>query len=216
MATIFDFPNLWNLTRGIEAASLYIWSEGTHYRDYLHYENCSLSRIKGRLNENKFTVGASPICISCGYRHDYEENINCCNDARYCEKCGCRITHEDDEYWVGGYCYCHDCVTYCEVCGEYELSDNVYWVEDEYRYVCSSCIDHYYYTCPHCGNYVHKNNAIYIECEGKHVCSYCADNYYYKCADCGEYFPEDRIHKDEFGDYYCDDCDKEENEEEEE
>ena len=213
MAEILNIPNLWKLSRGINNVSKYILSEGTHYRDYRNFEDCTLSKVTDSTNEEYIVVGAKPICISCGSRHDVEDNIDCCYEVRYCEHCGRTIRNEDDEYWVGDYCYCHDCVTYCEVCGEYELNDDVYWVEDEKRYVCRDCIDRYYYKCPHCYEFVHENNAIYIECEGRYVCPDCADNCYYVCVDCGEYFPEDRIHEDEFGDCYCDDCYKEEEEE---
>ena len=80
VSDIFDFPNLWKVSRGTDAASRYIYSEGTHYTDYCNFDNCTLSRITGSENEDSITVGHDPICIECGDEHDTSGNINCCRD----------------------------------------------------------------------------------------------------------------------------------------
>ena len=54
MSEIFEFPNLWTVSKGTDAASKYVVSEGTHYRDYESYSNCTLSRPKGSENEEYF------------------------------------------------------------------------------------------------------------------------------------------------------------------
>jgi hypothetical protein len=118
ISTIFNFPNLWTLSKGTEAASRYIYSYGTHYRDYTYYGNCSLSRIKGSDNDECFYVGADPICIKCGDRHDTQENISCCGYA-ICADCGRAIRNRDGMIEVDGEIYCRDCVSYCEHCDEY-------------------------------------------------------------------------------------------------
>jgi hypothetical protein len=83
ISTIFDFPNLWMLKKGTKEVRAYVNSEGTNYRDYYHFENCSISRIKGSENEKDITIGAKPICVSCGNRHWKEDNISCCNNIFY-------------------------------------------------------------------------------------------------------------------------------------
>lgn len=216
MSVIFDFPNLWNLKKGISAASLYIQTKGTHYVDYAHYDNCSLSRIKDRENENTFVVGARPICINCGDRHDTAENINCCNVGTICDGCGRRIYDEDDECWVGDDCYCSECATWCDVCSSYHRNGDTHWVEHEDRYVCNNCLDRYYTYCECCLEYVDNDYATYVEDADGYVCDDCLSEYYEKCEKCGKYFRSSDMHKGEDG-YYCDDCYvPEENEDEEE
>jgi hypothetical protein len=205
MSVIFDFPNLWNLKKGTSAASLYIQTKGTHYVDYVHYDNCSLSRIKDRENENSFIVGARPICINCGCRHDTAENINCCNVGTICECCGYRITDEDDECWVDDYCYCQECATWCEVCSSYHRNGDTRWVESENRYVCEDCLDRYYAYCECCHEYVDRDYATYVEDADGNVCDDCLEAYYTQCEKCGKYFRDSDMHECEDG-YYCDDC----------
>ncbi len=215
MSTVFNFPNLWKLSRGRDAASRYIDTEGTHYNDYRHYSNCTLSRIQDSENENSFTVGADPICISCGQRHECSENINCCDaDVRTCECCGRSIYSEDDEYWVGDYCYCENCVTYCEDCGYYELNKNVTWVEAVSRYVCNSCLEDNYEQCEYCGRWEYNSDINWVDSTEEYVCDRCLRNKFTQCDGCGQYIPDDEI-KYVDGDYYCEECCPEEEEEEE-
>lgn len=205
MSVIFDFPNLWTLHKGSDAASRYICSYGTHYTDYHHYSNCSLSRIKGSENENCFNVGARPICINCGNRHSIEENINCCDAGEVCENCGRRISHPDEQYWVGDYCYCEECVTYCDECGCYEINENVRYVESTDRYVCDYCLDERYVHCVHCDSYYLESKTTYVEDVG-YVCEDCLNEDYVQCEDCGNYYPIDKTtYVEEFG-YVCKSC----------
>ena len=43
MSEIFDFPNFWTVSKGTSEAGRYIDSEGTHYRDYNNFSNCTSS-----------------------------------------------------------------------------------------------------------------------------------------------------------------------------
>lgn len=215
MSTIFDFPNLWSLKKGSEAAKLYIQTKGTHYADYCYYDNCSLSRIKGNENEHFFIVGSQPICIHCGDRHGVSDNINCCTSGRICDDCGCRIDDAEDEYWVGDGCYCRDCVTWCEVCDCYRCNEDMEWIEHENRYVCSSCLDRYYTYCDHCHEYYQNDDTYYIEGTGEDVCYDCREENYVRCDDCGEWFEPDQLHEG-IGGEYCNSCIDDHREEEEE
>ena len=203
ISTIFEFPNLWTLSKGTSATSKYVCSEGTHYRDYAHYGNVTLSRIKGSENDNYITVGAAPICISCGTRHNYAENINHCVNGRYvCEYCGDYID-EDDVIWINGESYCRECCHYCEYCNEYHRGNETY--VRYYGYVCDDCLENHFSYCERCSTYVMEDNIYYVECEDMYVCENCIDEHYTRCEDCNEYFPNDEIfyHGD---DALCEEC----------
>lgn len=190
ISIIFDFPNLWTITKGTDNASRYINSYGTHYRDYHYYSNCSLSRVKGSENDRNIVVGASPICVKCGERHREADNINCCNKRR-CADCG-RVIDEDESYYVDGEYYCRDCVSYCDHCGEYHRGENT-WVEREWNYVCPRCLDEYYIQCEDCGEYVREHRTIWVDSVDRYVCEDCLDDGYTTCHDCGEYVPNDEV-----------------------
>lgn len=206
ISKIFDFPNFWTVHSGTSNASQYVYSEGTHYRDYQHFSNCTLSRIKGEENEGYFTIGHDPICIECGYEHRKEGCISCCSvlGGYTCADCGRGIT-EDDVYWIDGEAYCSDCVRYCECCEEYVREGNTTWIESEHRYVCESCLSEYYTYCEHCEEYHDRGNMNYLERYGIDVCDDCLSRLYEECCECGEYaLRSEAIFID--GDYYCDDC----------
>ena len=207
MSTIFDFPNLWSFTRGTSAASRYINSRGTHYRDYCNFGSCVLSRIKGSENENCFDVGASPICIECGDRHSDCECISCCDGERCtCDDCGC-IIDEDDAYYVGGGTYCRDCVTYCDWCDEYHRGSNnmAYDRNGNEIYVCDDCLSDYFRYCEHCNEYVHEDNMTDIDGYDTYVCDDCLREHYGQCEECEEYFLLEDMHEHN-GNRYCNDC----------
>jgi hypothetical protein len=206
IATIFNFPNLW-ITKGYDSIHSYTLSYGTHYKDYEHFSYCRISKIKGRENENRMVIGASPICIECGERHDYESNINCCTGSgEYCYDCGCRIS-EDEVIWIDGDPYCRDCVSYCDYCNEYHRGDSTY-IESDGISVCDWCLSEYYVWCENCDEYHHIDNSTYVESLGRYVCDDCLDEYV-KCEFCGEYFEEDEITVNGNEENVCNDCLKE-------
>lgn len=216
VSTIFNFPNLWTITKGTENAGKYINSYGTHYRDYDNYSNCSLSRPKGSENENYFQVGATPICIQCGDGHGNSENINCCAESGYyCEDCGSWVS-EDDVIEIRGNYYCRDCVEYCDRCDEYHRGKS-YYIASEDRYVCEYCCENYYIYCDECDEYVSRDEVTYVASVDKDVCDRCISNYYAECDKCGELYPtSDLIEHNDC--WYCDSCyeeiEEDENEEE--
>ena len=206
MSEIFDFPNFWTVSKGTSEAGKYIESEGTHYRDYDNFENCTLSRPKGNDNDNDITVGHAPICIECGYEHDCEDNISCCNNGIKCAACG-EYVDEDDAIYIDEEPYCRDCVFYCDDCGEYYVGEGTY-VHDSrcYElYVCESCRDEYYECCAECGEYHPRDYMNYIESQGEYVCSDCCDYYYSFCEECGECFRNNNL-REHKGKMYCEDC----------
>lgn len=206
VSEMYNFPNLWTISKGTEAASKYIHSEGTHYHDYECYDNCTLSKRKDVPNENNITVGAKPICISCGCRHEIAECIDCCHnyDDCICEECGCVVSEDDAIYIDGAGYYCRDCCIYCECCNEYCIGDSHY-IESEDIYVCDDCLSEYYTYCECCEEYVSRDQATYIEDENRYVCDSCLAENYFLCDECNEYCSncKKNIHGDK---YLCDDC----------
>ena len=203
ISEIFNIPNLWTLSKGTDAASRFINSYGTHYRDYHFYNNCTLSRVKGSENNNSFDVGARPICIECGHRHGKADIINCCHGQYICCDCGARVD-EDDVVWINGDPYCRDCCYWCDRCEEWHRVEST-WIPSEDRYVCEDCLRCWYVQCARCGEYEYQDDVYYIDCEERYVCSSCCSDHYSYCDDCGEYFPSEDTN------YYehltlCDNC----------
>ena len=201
IAKIFDFPNLWTLSKGNDNVSRYVNHCGTNYPDYRYYSNVTISRIKGTENDNSINVGTRPICVNCGGRHRVEDSIDCC-DAYTCTECGCSLD-EDDVIWINGDVYCRDCCHYCEWCDEYHMGSE-YYVRN-FGYVCEHCIDRHFYYCDSCDEYVREDDAYWIECENRYVCESCLDHYYSYCENCGEYFPDDDV-REYNGLMLCNDC----------
>ena len=182
MSELFGFPNLWTVGKGTSSAGGYVCSEGTHYRDYDSYDNCTLSRIKGSTNEECITVGHDPICINCGKEHDQQDNISCCAKKIFCAHCGSEID-DGDVRWIDGEPYCCGCTFWCDCCEEYYVG---YGTEvRNYGIVCDSCLDNFYY-CEECGEYVTERRATYVESEGAYFCDACIEDNFAPCEHCGE------------------------------
>lgn len=174
---------------------------------------CSTSVLRGKENDNlePITLGAQPICIDCGEVHSYEDSINHCGNGYACTCCGDRVS-EDYVCWVDDDPYCSDCVTYCEVCGEYEVNDEATWIDSENHYVCQDCLENYYTYCDECGEYERNEDITYIEEYDRNVCDNCLEENYSRCDKCGAwiYYPDER------DDGLCEECAAEMEEEEEE
>lgn len=215
ISMVFNHPNLWTVKKGAEAASRYIETHGTHYKDYCHYENCTLSQLKGSENYEDFVVGATPICVECGCRHHEEESINCCNvpNSHRCADCG-RIIDDEDAIYIDGYYYCSNCCEWCDWCNEYHRGDSTY-IPGREIYVCEACLDNDFVQCYECDEWVARRDALWVECEEEYICEECRDKYYFRCDDCEELYREDQLNDIDDG-YYCDECAKNHIEEEEE
>lgn len=102
-------------------------SRGTHYRDYEHYSDCSISFLK-REEVKDYTglvIGHAPICPVCGREHGTAGWL-CCDvhsEIRVCASCGDEIDGDD-------YIHCDDNDNYycCDRCAE---RDDVHFCEDD-------------------------------------------------------------------------------------
>lgn len=170
VSTMFDFANLWTIKTGVNNTSRYVSSYGTHYRDYLCFNNCSISRVKGSENNNNICIGANPICIRCGSEHNGADNIDHCIYRR-CNHCGDRV-NEDDGVEIDGMFYCKSCAHWCDMCEKWHLGSNTY-IAKENIYVCEDCLKENFTKCRWCGGYIRKDSAE--EKDGKTYCKSCID-----------------------------------------
>ena len=214
LSEIFQFPNLWKTTKGTDEAEKYICSEGTHYRDYENFDNCTLSRVAGSENTKYITVGHTPICVECGCSHSVQDNINCCcSNEIICADCGCVIDEEDAEFIDGTY-YCHDCCNYCECCNEYYRGNDTY--VNNYGYVCEDCLDSGdFIQCEDCGEWFRTNDVTYLENLDIYVCRDCLRDNFTECDWCGDFLRDEDINRVD-GKDLCPDCFKKHNEENDE
>ena len=212
IADCLEKPNLWVISKNSNKIKEVVedGSRATCYPDW-HRGNpgsnhCCLSTLKGRIDSfKKITLGAEPICISCGRRHTYEKNISCCENQSgyYCEECGGRIS-EDDVIWVGDYPYCCDCAIYCEECGCGVSRDDAYRVDDVWY--CEDCIDQVATPCNYCGEYEYNDCIVTTE-EANSYCENCAEEKVRYCDECGECHETDNIIYDEVTEkWYCKEC----------
>lgn len=194
LSEIFQFPNLWRTTKGTDEAEKYIWSEGTHYRDYENFDNCTLSRVLGSENTRCITVGHTPICVECGCSHSEQDTINCChNQCIICARCGEFIDLDDlSDYAekIDGVYYCHDCCSYCDCCDTWYVGKTT--EVNGYGHVCEACLHSGAFTqCDECGEWFANRRVTYIDSTEHYVCRSCRIHYYIKCDKCGEWFYAD-------------------------
>lgn len=128
-------PNLWVNKKGTDACEKATESDGTHYKDYLNYDDCNVSFHKSIADNRRgiIRIGHNPICPYCGRTHYENENILCddCSEIGFCRNCGRRIRNDDyqiETYDGNMYC-CESCAmedgyVYCENTNRWVLSDD--------------------------------------------------------------------------------------------
>ncbi|WP_405308945.1 hypothetical protein, partial [Methanobrevibacter sp.] len=129
------------------------------------------------------------------------------NECITCLDCGQRFEGHRDYYFM-----CENCGggIYCEVCGCYHDEDDMTYVEDEYGYVCSECLEENFEYCRDCGEWHRRDDMNeYSYNSNEYICQDCLDNYAY-CEECECYEDAEKIecYYDERGyeHYVCDDC----------
>ena len=199
-AECLDIPNYWIVKKGTDCCEEYIESEGTHYRDYEHFETCNVSIPKGKENRETIIVGHDPICPCCGCEHQDSEHLLCedCDESHlYCYDCG-RLISEDEVYWIDGEAYCCDCVTYCDFHREYELNRYNSFVEvSGYGIVCEDGRDRgieegTFDVCNGCGDVYCSEDGVMTE-----------DGTFYCCESCAEY--DGYVYSEKFGGWFLED-----------
>lgn len=220
--------NLWKLVKG--SATCYDVTEtyGTHYKDYYHYNDCTVSYLQRngiKRNIKMIPIGHNPICPYCGEEHDGEEQLVCsdCLHKATCYSCGCVISEEDgiydedsEHYFCSEECAADYGVHYCENVNTYH-SEDIYYdnYTDEwfYDYYGDDCV-HFTYR----GEDYHYLDEENAELDGFHCVNgdwyHEGDGEIVQCTDCDEWIHiDDAVEVD--GQYYCPDCAPEEETEDE-
>ena len=209
MADILEKDNFWNLSRGTDACNKVTVSYGTHYRDYLNFDNCNVSTLKSdKKRFKKIIIGHNPICPSCGEEHSDSECIECdnCYHPNCCYECG----STDDLRYIDGNYYCSDHYYYCEYHEEYE-SGNPYFTDRDGRDFCATGADETFSFCDNCGEYIDYDNYITTE-DGHCYCNHCcAERAGYRLASDRNWYDNDSVfccsHCGEI--HHINDCDEE-------
>lgn len=205
-------PNLWNMRSDSDFICECVAQDSgaCNYPDWEYNDSCRISKIKSVGEWSEITMGAQPICVTCGGRHTTEENISCCGKFK-CKYCGARLD-EDDAYWcedVEEYrCgehsfYCEDCESYHAIENEIEVKYLDYYGNTCCTCVCKDCLEETYVQCEECGEWWQKDDCICIDDEW--YCPECEDELLVKCNKCGKFFTKDKVTEID-GEHYCVDC----------
>ena len=164
IATCWDIPNNWTLKTGTSYCGSYSVSNGTHYRDYTCYNDCTISFNKESEVWSTVYIGHDPICPVCGEEHETEEYLVCddcrCDGTDECPECGEWFYPERDSEAIHDvnrdvwYC-CERCATrngvqYIDGEEEYSSTDEYFCDDwdgcryyDEHEAVCTEEDRHY-------------------------------------------------------------------------
>lgn len=179
LAELWDVPNLWTNKRGNVACGNETQSDGTHYRDYTHYDNVNVSFLKNGTQDKIIYIGHDPICPRCGEEHGEESNCFCydCQNERrrtWCDYHECYEPYNEDEMTdVENYGrVCGDALdngdfVQCECCGTWiwgESEDTIYSERDNVYFCDERCAErHGYYYVGFVGDYLREDDFQYSE-----------------------------------------------------
>lgn len=175
ISTCWNIPNLWTNVKGTGECKSVILSDGTHYKDYYHFEKCNVSYVQDHKNKDRLTIGHLPICPNCGKEHDQEDFIVCkaCSpNAIVCSSCGCIIEDdEEDGIWIDGECYCSDCVFYCDYHDCWEPINGSIYEVNGLGTVCEEALgNENIIQCDFCDSYFYDINQGVETEDGYHYC----------------------------------------------
>lgn len=169
ISTMFNFTNAWHLKNGIYECERYSTSSGTHYKDYLNYDNCNISLLKDSENNERISIGHNPIDIETGEEHDTAGRLN--QDkvpGKFrCKNCG-DTSPLEEMVIIDGAPYCKHCLSVCDICGEYTITNTHVGA----MRVCKKCVSEKTVLCTECNTHVLKDEA-FVDDNGKAVCTHC-------------------------------------------
>lgn len=148
-----------------------------HFPDYHYYDVIPYSiDLPLVYSEGKGIIGSPAPCLQCGDMNSQEDDFNCCDctNLYICPHCRDQVDI-NDTYWVNDERFCSDCVSYCESCNEYFLTDDMQQHRVGYRteYYCDSCYWDNFSECEHCGEIVPIDDIR--EHEDSYYCNSCYD-----------------------------------------
>lgn len=143
IATCLGVPNMWKLKTKRDELSECVESaeNSAQYPDYNYYGN--LSMLKGSEIQEKFIIGARPICVCCGERNPLRRNLKCsCAEQVVCQDCGRTLPRTQTKYLDGAF-HCSACLHICAVCGNV-IHDTMYPAFDRHGNAVEICFDCYH------------------------------------------------------------------------
>ncbi len=142
---------------------------------------------------------------------ELDSTNGCLEDTQMCENCGDGVD-EADALNQNDNVYCPDCFnelfTCCDYCNEYELTDEVYFVEQIEEDICEYCLQHHFTECEDCGEYFRDIDCSLTEVDnGAMLCNACLEDYQY-CESCDTHRHEgvEFIKIRDTGENVCSDC----------
>lgn len=91
LANCLHVPNLWKVETGTDAIEPHEVTNGENYEDYEHYDDCTISFLKGNNSDYvirpvHITIGARAMCPVCGDRHSRRGWVYCSSHDNYYNK----------------------------------------------------------------------------------------------------------------------------------
>lgn len=136
LAECLGVPNLWKVEYGYDANYSYCVTEGNHYEDYFHYDDTTISFLKGNnadyvINPTPIKIGQKAMCPVCGVKHDNAKWVYCVNHRKYYNKRDC----DNAKYMVK--CIRGSEYNYtCNTCGGFIFKDDAICDKDTGLYYC--------------------------------------------------------------------------------
>lgn len=144
------------------------------------------------------------------------------NNYMECRDCGCRVDPGDSYTDDNGYDYCSDCYNerygICERCNRETARDDlalVYTARCAYATGwCSDCRCSHAIECEGCGELFSIAIGRISVVDGEHYCDDCESSHTECCHECSETHLTENMEQDDDGDWYCEGCLPEPEEEE--
>lgn len=220
LADCLGVPNLWKVEEGTSSIYGHQVTEGRNYQDYCHYNDCTISFLKGNntdyvIRPVKIKIGHKTICPVCGTEHSRENWVYCYDHEYYYNK---RDT-DNSQYMVDHIDGSEGGET-CARCGAYIDPDSAIQDEDTGNYYCDSdcASEDGVYWCNNVDGY-HSDYVYYDDYHEEyfydrnddHICTEdgltfmdsetASDAGYVYCDDIDGWVREDDA-------YYCNECDR--------
>jgi hypothetical protein len=130
--------------------------------------------------------------------------------TRECSHCGYDMGEDEQRTaYDDGNVYCSSCIQWCGDCGEDHSPDYEFcWISDIHESVCSDCAHQNHHQCESCGEF--RSDDYVVDEQG---CTYCLDcSEEHTCVDCGVVDSCNVNDEHDSGDYLCDTCQAERDE----
>lgn len=162
LADCLGVPNLWKVETGTSNIYPHKVTEGENYEDYCHYDDCTISFLKGNnseyvINRTKIRIGADATCPVCGEKHNLRGWLYCGEHTHYYNKRDC----DNAQYMVKVIEGSEENLHCCKCDTLVHRDDAIRDMDTDMYYCCAECAeaDNVYY-CFNTDNY-HSRRVYY-------------------------------------------------------